>query len=135
MAYWKRGGHCTRCEKPFPDDETVHMVVELVSWAVCGDIAFVSSKTVAVCEECLKPKEMVHRKSVCPGCGAIMAITNPKWRGRTCSERCEQRTRRARQKKALESCQPLPTCQSCGAAFRARTGARFCSSRCRQWAY
>src|SRR4051812_31720803 len=80
-----------------------------------------------------KPDEEVRDRTTCPGCRSVLAVTVREWRGRTCSERCEQRVRRA-ERKAYQP-QAWQTGQACGVAFQARAGARFCSSACRQRAY
>jgi hypothetical protein len=141
-SYFKtHGGHCTRCDEPFGDNATAYMVLEHVVWAVgISGIAFTQRETVPVCDACVTEKELANatEDATCAGCGQRMKLSQYgrrmklRYRQATCSNRCEQRERRKRDRLSLWS-----ICAICKTTFRPkrRGDAKFCSSACRQRAY
>jgi hypothetical protein len=114
--YIKLAGHCTRYGEPFGHNATAYMVRETVAWSFVGDyaLALTQPETVAVCDACVTIKEQANatEDSTCKGCGQRMKL-NPFLRRRVvCSNRCEQRERRAR-------CRGNKTrpCEVCGSKF------------------
>jgi hypothetical protein len=153
MPYFKRSGHCTRCEERFDVDATVFMVREILIMGACstGARSYLRT-TVAVCEKCLtdeeqeklrlllmtspNPKRQLHIETTCGGCGQrIMTVAKPRkgqrWPVRVCSDRCAQRIRRRPAGKWLVE----RKCQ-CGELFMPkRSDAIYCSAACKQRAY
>jgi hypothetical protein len=135
----KNAGHCTRCGDPFGGNATAYMVREKVAWSFRGDdgndnptFAMTQRETVAVCDACVTATELANatEDATCKGCGQRMKL-NPYWRKSTCSNRCEQRERRARRRAHRRQ-----YCATCKMAFTGkRADARFCSNACRQEHY
>lgn len=127
--YFRRPGHCTMCEVDLADE--AYMVREPVCWRVLGDVALWSVDWTPVCEPCAGPSRSADASKtyVCGGCGLTIKSA-PAWRGKVCSERCEQRTRRARRKTLA-----MRRCKQCIKTFHGRANARFCSHACKQSAY
>ncbi len=143
--FWKLAGCCTRCEGPFSGD-TAFIVDEKIAWAVFGAPdeekgVFTQMERVPVCSDCVEVAEEArvaqrgdHATQMCGGCNLAMKIaTRHWWRGRFCSERCEQRVRRRRQRE--RSNRRTCTALGCGIIFRGRADAKYCSSTCRQASY
>lgn len=104
-----------------------------VVWQVLldGALRMTEPAWTPLCEPCAGPADTARVTDVrtCGGCGLRMR-SPAGWRGRFCSERCEQRVRRAR-RKVLSS----RACHVCKERFTGRADARFCSPACRQLAY
>jgi hypothetical protein len=85
----------------------------------------------------------------CAGCGEPINIPDPRhtytgawriFRWGVCSDRCYQRSRRKRIRETGRCVDWKPTqrehiCIACHKHFVARSDAKFCSSKCRQWHY
>jgi hypothetical protein len=135
----KNAGHCTRCGDPFGGNATAYMVREKVAWSFLGNddngnptSALTQTETVAVCDACVTAAELANatEDATCKGCGQRMKL-NQYWRKSACSNRCEQRERRARRLAHRRR-----YCATCKMAFTPkRADARFCSNACRQRAY
>lgn len=131
-VFIERAGHCTRCWTPFGGNLTAWMVWERTAWEIFGDGAVHQDKFTPVCDACVTPKEQARatKNSSCLGCGQRMAV-DPRFAVRVCSNRCEQRERRARKRSGRRA-----TCANCGSIFPPkRRDVRFCSNACRQAAY
>ena len=132
--YFRRAGHCTRCEQIFGGNRTTaYMVRETVAWRVhlAEGFALTQREIAPVCDACLTPSEAAKatRESFCEGCGQAMRSA---FALKTCSKRCAQRERRARRRRSRLK-QP---CLLCGVSFTpARGDAKFCSSACKQRSY
>lgn len=126
-----RAGQCTRCEVALGDLAII--VRERACWRILGHgddaVALVAPLWVPVCEPCAGPDARTDRSYICGGCG-IELRSHPRWRGKVCSERCEQRTRRARRRVV-----DFQVCVRCRKRFPGRAGAKFCSAGCKQAAY
>jgi hypothetical protein len=111
---------------------------------------------VSICFECFKWGEAWGRDSGmdlvrvtcdCLGCGEPISTPDPRagytgaWRWfkwQVCSNRCYQRYRRKRIRKFGGCIDWKPSernriCDACQKRFVARTDAKFCSNKCRQW--
>ena len=155
MPYFRRSGHCTRCEARFDPEATALMVRETVIMRVLPNGAYSYLRTiVAVCQKCLTDEERKelklllravpdqrrrrHIETTCGGCGQrIMTVAKlrrgQRWPVRACSDGCAQRMRRrpAAGKRWLveQKCR-------CGVLFMPkRSDAIYCSPTCKQRAY
>lgn len=130
-AYRAVPGRCTRCTGQLNDSAII--VRERVYWtASYMPVQFWSVQHVPVCSACASPSEAAQatRSIVCAGCGMMME-TPLRWRGRHCSERCEQRVRRLRH----AAMAPQRRCVVCDVRFPGRADAVFCSAACKQRDY
>jgi hypothetical protein len=140
MPYFRRSGHCSRCEACFDPDETAFMVRE-------GAI-------VGVCKKCMTDEEgedlkllllafpdqtrRRHIETTCGGCGRrIMTVAKlrkgQRWPVRACSGRCTQRMRR--RPAGCKRWHVERKCR-CGELFMPkRSDAIYCSPACKQLAY
>jgi hypothetical protein len=128
---------CTRCRQPFSRGALRFMAREHVVYRAIGNYAIHDDRLVAVCVNCLKPKESgPWQAHTCQGCGAPLRRIGPP-RQRTgavvaCSSRCRLRAQKARRRLT----RPFMYCVICRRAFQpTRADARTCSAGCRQRAY
>ena len=105
VLYVERAGHCTRCWTPFGDNPTAYMIwLRTAAEIFQNGFATHQDKYAPVCDACVTPKKQAEatRLAICKGCGQRMALT-PNSFIKTCSNRCEQRNRRARKRAAAKA--------------------------------
>jgi hypothetical protein len=126
---------CCRCHQPIPLDVPVfrHATLGGVIWT---------------CEPCQTPPPHVTydwrswwREWACRQCGRPVLVAadyrGGHWRSPCCGDpSCRKADKLAQARERRASRRPEALCQTCGQHFPPRrTGARFCSSACRQRAY
>jgi hypothetical protein len=131
-SYFKRSGHCTRCQAGFRSDAMAFMVRESVTMGSFYKTPSLRT-IVAVCMNCLTDEERAelalllvaipnrtrrrHIETICGGCGQPILTVAKLRRGqqwpRVCSERCGGRVRRRPAGKGLL----VQRTYRCGALF------------------
>ena len=154
MPYFRRSGHCTRCEARFDLDATAFMVRETVIMGVLSNGAYSHLRTiVAVCKKCLTDEERKelnlvllefpdqarrrHIETTCRGCEQrIMTVAKlrkgQRWPVRACSDRCAQRMRRT---PAARKRWPIERKCRCGELFMPKRSDAIYSPTYKQRAY
>lgn len=133
---------CHHCREPFTPGRIRYPVLDAVPYFErCWDLVSVCGHCFKHCTEC-NGVELPRFKRPCLGCGEPMQTPIPgPFRWQVCSIRCRQRNYRKRRRENGGTSRewrynPPPKCAACKKPMKTkRKDARFCSARCKQWAY